>query len=238
MSSSLPLLVIPAFNPDKAQLLSLLNDHQALNSGQCCLVINDGSNSSYDPIFKEIEELGIKVLYHVKNLGKGAALKTAMRYYLESMNDPTAGIITADADGQHALNDIMNLSQLFVEKKEDLLLGVRQIAKSDIPFRSRLGNTVTRFLFNLLTKSQIIDTQSGLRAIPTKLVKQLIKSKSSGYEFEFEMFFIAKKFGIAIEQIPIETIYLDNNKSSHFKPLLDSFKIYSVFIRYKLFPWR
>lgn len=238
MSSHLPLLIIPAFNPDKKQLLSLLKAHHALNSGQSCLVINDGSNPSYDPIFKTIENLGYKVLYHAKNLGKGAALKTAMRYYLDTIEETTAGLITADADGQHALNDIMRLSQLFVEKKDNLLLGVRQIAKADIPFRSRLGNKVTRFLFNLLTKSQIIDTQTGLRAIPKKLVKQLVKSKSSGYEFEFEMFFIAKKFGIAIEQLPIETIYLDQNKDSHFNPWLDSFKIYSIFIRYKLFPWR
>ncbi len=238
MSSPLPVLVIPAFNPDKKELLSLLNAHLALASGQSCLVINDGSAALYAPVFKAIEDLGVTVLYHKKNLGKGAALKTAMRYYLDTMELTAPGLITADADGQHALDDIMNLSRAFMEKKDHLILGVRQIAKADIPFRSRIGNTVTRYLFNLLTNSQITDTQTGLRAIPKSLVKKLVTSKSSGYEFEFEMFFIAKKLNVPISQIPIKTIYLNQNKGSHFNPCLDSLKIYSIFLRYKLFPWR
>ena len=57
-------------------------------------------------------------------------------------------------------------------------------------------------------------------------------SKTSRYEFELEMFFIARKHQFAIKQIPIETIYIDDNKGSHFNPLFDSLRIYFIFIRF------
>lgn len=104
--------------------------------------------------------------------------------------------------------------------------------QAGIPLRSRIGNVFTKFIFNLLTNNKIKDTQTGLRAIPVDLVKYLVMSRTSRYEFEFEMFFIARKHQFEIKQIPIEAIYIDDNKGSHFNPLLDSLRIYFIFIRF------
>ncbi|KTC86962.1 bifunctional glycosyltransferase family 2/GtrA family protein [Legionella brunensis] len=226
-----PVLIIPAYNPDQ-RLIQLLKEHKELFGEQECIIVNDGSHAESLTIFKQLEMQGYKVLHHEQNQGKGAALKTAMNYYLAFFSEATPGVITADADGQHSVRDIIHLSKKFHETPEKLYLGVRQIARGDIPLRSRVGNVLTKFLFNFLTRSRIKDTQTGLRGIPTQLIRALVKTSTTRYEFEFEMFFVAKKQHVQIEQLAIETIYIDNNKGSHFNPLLDSLRIYFIFLRF------
>ncbi|WED42758.1 bifunctional glycosyltransferase family 2/GtrA family protein [Legionella cardiaca] len=226
-----PVLIIPAYNPDE-RLIELLKEHKALFSEQACIIVNDGSHPHTLAIFNQLEAQGYTVLHHERNQGKGAALKTAMNHYLAIFSETTPGVITADADGQHSVRDIISLSKKFCDKPDKLYLGVRQIARGDIPLRSRVGNILTKCLFNLLTRSRIKDTQTGLRAIPTELLRTLVMTSTTRYEFEFEMFFVAKKKHFQIEQIPIQTIYIDNNKSSHFNPLIDSLRIYFIFLRF------
>ena len=80
----------------------------------------------------------------------------------------------------------------------------------------------------------IRDTQTGLRAIPRRLIPELLNLASNRYEFELEMLILAKHRGVPIREIAIRTIYLNGNESSHFNPLLDSVKIYFVLFRYIL----
>lgn len=226
-----PVLIIPAYNPDE-QLVQLLKEHNRLFSVQCCIVINDGSTPDSALIFKQLDSLGIPVIHHEKNLGKGEALKTGMRYYLKHYAENHCGIVTADADGQHSVADMIKISQALQMQPNKLHLGIRQLTQKNVPFRSRIGNILTRILFNRLTRNQVKDTQTGLRAIPFTLVKEMTSSKARGYEFEFEMFFVAKILKMGIAQTPIQTIYINGNESSHFNPFLDSLKIYYVFIRF------
>lgn len=228
---SFPVLIIPAYNPDNL-LVDLLEKHTALNNGQACIVVNDGSHPASAPIFQRVQALGCLVLHHDKNQGKGAALKTAMNYYLTHMAETSTGVITADADGQHSLEDIIRLSCAFVQDNNVLYLGTRKTSQANTPLRSRIGNRVTKWIFNCLTHNRIEDTQTGLRAIPNELIRYLVVTKTDRYEFEFEMFFIAQKHRIAIKQLPIATIYINNNKGSHFNPLWDSLRIYFIFIRF------
>jgi len=226
-----PVLIIPAYNPDR-KLVELIVAHSELNIEQQCIVVNDGSSTESESIFRELEQLDCVVLHHPKNMGKGAALKTAMNYYLDHLTQGSCGVITADADGQHLLTDIIRLSMAFTQEPSSLHLGCREISKNDVPLRSRIGNTVTRYLFNLFTHNNLRDTQTGLRAIPIDLVRLLVTRKTERYEFEFEMFFVAKKYSFKIRQMPIETVYIDDNKGSHFNPLFDSLRIYFIFIRF------
>lgn len=230
-SCQLPVLIIPAYNPDST-LVTLLLNHKKLCEKQRCIIVNDGSSIATKSVFTLLESQGYLVLHHAKNQGKGAALKTGMRYYLEHFAQNSPGVVTADADGQHSVLDIQKLSLGLMQDKLKLHVGVRDVAKAGVPLRSRIGNTLTRFLFNLFTRNNIKDTQTGLRAIPNALIHKLLSIESTRYEFEFEMFFIAKKYGVAIHQIPIETIYINQNKNSHFNPLMDSLKIYFVFLRF------
>ncbi|KTD20907.1 glycosyltransferase [Legionella lansingensis] len=231
LSKTYPVLVIPAYNPDQ-RLIELLQEHKQLGWEQECIIVNDGSNKKSMPIFTELERASYIVLHHPQNMGKGAALKTAMKYYLKVFSILSPGMITADADGQHGIKDIVTLSKQFQQEPEKLHLGVRQITQGDVPLRSKIGNALTKFLFNLITNSRIRDTQTGLRCIPLGLVRHLVERSTNRYEFELEMLFIARKHHFQIKQTPIETIYIDNNKGSHFNPLLDSLRICFIFFRF------
>lgn len=98
LHKNLPVLIIPAFNPDQT-LVTLLSEHHALNCRQHCIIVNDGSNPELLPIFNQLEALEYTVLHHDRNQGKGKALKTAMNYYRAHLSESSPGVITADADG-------------------------------------------------------------------------------------------------------------------------------------------
>lgn len=224
-------LVIPAYNPDNT-LIQLIQQHQQLTPQQPVIVINDGSNATCNPIFESLQQAGHTVIHHQTNLGKGAALKTAFRYYLDHLSKNHHGIVTADADGQHHVEDIAELSHALDKEPQKLHLGVREFTGHQIPLRSRFGNVLTKFIVNCFYKTPLKDTQSGLRAIPNQLIEVLLDCPKDRYEFEFEMFFIAQKLSIVINQIPIKTIYMNKNESSHFRPIMDSMRIYAIFFRY------
>ncbi len=144
----------------------------------------------------------------------------------------TAGIITTDADGQHLSEDIVNLHDKFSTDPHALWIGSRTFSKSSTPWRSRFGNQLTAFLFTKLFHTPIGDTQSGLRAIPWNLIPKLVMLKTNGFEFELEMLIVAVKNQISIKTMPVQTIYIEKNKSSSFNPIVDSIKIYRVFLHY------
>jgi putative flippase GtrA len=164
------------------------------------------------------------------NLGKGAALKTGLNYV--ACNYPaSAGAVTADADGQHSLADILATAQGLSATPRSVVLGARQF-DGDVPGRSKFGNTITRYIMRAVTGQKLTDTQTGLRGIPMDFIPDLLRSKATGYDFELDMLVQCKYTNRHIREVPIATIYIDQNRSSHFNPLLDSMRIYFVFIRF------
>jgi glycosyltransferase involved in cell wall biosynthesis len=225
-----PTILIPAYQPNE-KLVQLVKTLRAFHTQQRIIVVDDGSDADKFPIFSKLGDFNVELLKHQKNQGKGQALKTGFKYWLETSSATALGVVTADADGQHLAQDILHMSAVFLSDPTHLYLGVRQFGKTT-PWRSRVGNKLTKFVLCLFTKIPLQDTQTGLRAIPRKLMDSLLDSKASGYDFELEMLLTAKEKHISIQEIPIHTIYLDKNSSSHFNPLIDSIRIYFVFIRF------
>ncbi len=227
-----PVIIIPAYKPDQS-LLSLIQ--QLSQNAQSIIIVNDGSGSSFDPIFAQCEKMpSVKILHHAVNLGKGQALKTAFNYFLTNTSSDCAGVVTADADGQHLAEDIITIGNQLAQHPLALTLGVRTF-KNGVPWRSKFGNNLTRFIFRILIGQTLQDTQTGLRGIPRHFLKALLKTPSSGYDFELDMLISASKQKMKINEVPIQTVYKDENKSSHFNPLIDSLKIYFVFFRFLIF---
>lgn len=219
-------VVIPAFQPDTGLIKYVEQISQ--NDNFDVFIVNDGSDKSLSYIFSELAILPrVIVLNHKRNYGKGHAFKTAFHYILANRHERYQSIITADADGQHALKDLFGLAQKSQDDPFSLWLGIRYF-DSSVPLRSRVGNYVTTRLFKMLVGGDIHDTQTGLRAIPINILSDILEIKSDGYEFEFHMLIIAIKRAWSIKQISIDTIYFNQNKSSHYKPIIDSFKIYLV----------
>ena len=223
-------VVIPSLNPDD-KLLRLLAD---LKKGGFphIVVVNDGSAPDYDAYFKRArEEFGCDVLRHHINFGKGRALKTAFNHVLNEYPG-CRGVVTVDADGQHRIDDIRACCQAMLEHPEALILGSRDFSKEDVPFNSRYGNRITRQVFRLLCGAKISDTQTGLRAMSNALAERFLTTKGERFEYEMNMLIDCTEDKIPFFEVPIETIYIEKNVSSHFHPVRDSLKIYAVFAKF------
>ncbi len=222
-------VLIPAYEPGKAlvELARALSGRDA----RPVVIVDDGSGPAYGAVFDAVAALpGVYLLRHDRNLGKGAALKTGIAF-IRSTLPPVAGIVTADADGQHHPDDIEKVARALEEQPHWLVLGVRGF-QGVVPWRSRMGNELSRRVLHLVVGQKLTDTQTGLRGIPAMLAARLLEIDANRYEFELEMLIAAHQLGVPIKEEPIRTIYEAGNPSSHFNPLVDSMKIYFVLLRF------
>lgn len=221
-------IVIPSYEPDE-KLLTLLEELRQLNSP--VILVNDGSGHKYDDVFAKartiIGDSGAYIAHEV-NRGKGRALKSAFEFVINNYPD-ALGVVTADSDGQHAVSCIRNMQEALCETPDKMILGVRDFDTENIPWKSRFGNKVSLKVMKYLGGIELKDTQTGLRAIPYGILSELINVK--GERFEYETQVLVDSYGrYEIRQIPIETIYdSKDNHSTHFNPIKDSARIYSIF---------
>lgn len=220
----LPCVLIPAYLPDE-RLVALVESLMPMGFAAVA-VVDDGSGPEKAVLFDRCRALGATVERHEANRGKGRALKTGFAALLAD-GAGASGIVTADADGQHTPADILKVAEAMVANPAALVLGVRDFVEG-VPLRSRLGNGITKVLFGLVNGSFVRDTQTGLRGIPGTLARELLEMKGERYEFEMNMLLEAKPMGYSIVQVPIATIYIEGNRSSHFNVVKDSFRIYRL----------
>jgi putative flippase GtrA len=227
--SSMNAVIIPALNPNE-RLISLVNELQSLGQ-KYIAVVDDGSNAGYRSIFRRLESLGCLVFHHLTNLGKGEAIKTGIRLISEKIPD-ICGYVTADADGQHRTRDILHVSDELDRFPESIVLGIRDFQKPEVPRKRRFGNRFSVLFFRLTTGVSCPDTQTGLRGFSARLKD--FSLAIPGHRFEYEMNFLsaAAKKRIPFRLVPIETVYYDDEGSSHFRAVVDSFRIYKSFLKF------
>jgi putative flippase GtrA len=202
-----------------------------LSDSSTIIVVDDGSGPGYAPVFQRLRQIpGTTVLANAINLGKGAALKNGMNHILVNYPD-CIGVVTADADGQHSVTDILRVAAELKARPDRVAFGVRQFS-ANVPLRSKFGNIVSRYMYRLVVGLRLSDTQTGLRGIPRQLMERCLNIRANRYEFETEQLVVIKSSGMPFGEIPIETIYIDDNRESHFRPLMDSARIYFVLLRY------
>jgi putative flippase GtrA len=232
MTGEVPIVfLIPAYQPTEI-LCGLLAELRAASPSHI-VVVDDGSGAGYAPLFQKATQLaGATLLTNAVNLGKGAALKHGMNHILVHYPD-CAGVVTADADGQHAVADILRVADELRKNPGNVILGARRFDTA-VPLRSRFGNAVSRYVYQFLIGLSLGDTQTGLRGIPRRLMELCLGIRANRYEFETEQLVIIKARHIPVQEIPIETIYIDSNRDSHFRPLRDSARIYFALLRYSV----
>lgn len=222
-------VIIPAYEPDE-KLIGTLKG--LIKEGfDDILVVDDGSGPSCQEVFEQVDKLPqCTLLVHQQNKGKGAALKTAFSYFLANRLSRMA-VVTADADGQHLVKDIEAVSRVCLDT-QSVILGVRDFSGPQVPSKSKLGNHITSGVFRLFFGMKIQDTQTGLRAFPKKYLESVLAASGNRYEYETNMLFVINKLSIPLEQVEIDTVYLDDNKSSHFRVVRDSLRVYGLIIKY------
>lgn len=229
-----PAIIIPAYQPGE-ELLQTIAALASQAPEDKIIVVNDGSTGAARGVFEDIERLYPQVdgLEHGVNQGKGQALKTGFSHFLSRYAAGSPGAVTADADGQHAAQDILRISNELEAHPDSLILGCRTWEKN-VPLQRKLGNNLTISIFHWLTGVRVSDTQTGLRGIPTDFMRELMNSKETGYDFELDMLIRATTRKLQINEIPIQTIYQENNRGSHFNYIRDPLKIYYVLLRFSL----
>ena len=217
--------LIPSYEPNDA-LLKIVDE--LLAHSFKVVVVNDGSDISFDTIFKELPSR-IDYLSYEKNMGKGHALKHGLAFIKEHYREE-AIIVTLDSDGQHRVSDAIKICDV-CEKEGGLILGSRHFGKGT-PFKSRFGNFMARTSFLISTRHKIYDTQTGLRAFDYSLIDILLACKGERYEYEMNVLLDAIRKGISIKEEKIETIYLDNNAGTHYSPFKDTVRIFKELIKF------
>lgn len=228
-------VVLPSLDPDE-KLLTVIDG--LLEYGFTHIIlINDGSKPENLHYFEAAaQHPEVVLLHHEVNRGKGAALKTAFTWYME--NRPQgAGVVTVDGDNQHHGEDTLRCAEEMLNT-DSVILGVRDFSQPDVPFRSRNGNRITSAVFKIFVGMSLSDTQTGLRAIPTAYLNALTRISGDRFEYETNMLLAMKNLNIPYEEVKIRTVYIEENKSSHFRAVQDSWRIYKLilahFFRYTL----
>lgn len=229
-------LIIPSLNPDEKLARTVRGCIEA--GFDDIIIVNDGSHPDTLKYFPQKSEFPqVTLLKHEKNLGKGAALKTAFDYFLKKRPD-AIGVVTADGDGQHLPEDIKACAFAMSDSVKSgtpvVVLGCRDFSQDNVPLRSRFGNRATSVVLRLLCGMRVSDTQTGLRAIPKAFIASLMKAEGSRYEYETNMLLMMRDLRIPYREVPINTVYIDENRTSHFHPLRDSLRVWGLFFKYVL----
>lgn len=222
-------VLIPAYQPDARLPRLILELHRADPSTKI-VVVDDGSGQKFSDIFEASATAGAHVISYENNRGKGYALREGFTWIRDVAGDSPECVVTADADGQHTLNDIFRVGRTCTDTGKSVL-GIREFV-GHVPARSRIGNTATSALFWLATGWKLKDTQTGLRAFPVALLPALLEVQGDRYEYELRVLLHLAKFRHPVTQIPIETIYEAGNPTSHFRPLQDSARIWAPLLKF------
>lgn len=222
------LIVIPALNPptELSNYIVRLKESGLEN----ILIVDDGSRLEFKYIFEKLrDEQNCMILTHAKNLGKGRALKNAFNYFLTMPHvEEFNGIVTADSDGQHRVEDVLSMVDTISNYPDSLILGCRDFDSENVPPKSKFGNKLTKLVFKLLYGRKITDTQTGLRGFPKAILNEMLEIPGERFEYETKMLIHMFNKTIPIQEITIETIYFDGNAETHFNPIKDSLRIYKV----------
>lgn len=212
------IVLIPAYQPGAAliELVRSLAEHTVV-------IVDDGSGPAYAEIFAEAREMGAEVITLHRNRGKGHALRTGFAHVAE--RHPGRDVVCADSDGQHRPADIETVARHVAVSGAAIVLGGRRFT-GDVPARSRLGNRISRVAFRLVTGLDLLDTQTGLRAYPARMLPWLVRIGGDRFEYEQRLLLRAARERLPIAEVEIATIYLRHNESSHFRPVRDSLRVF------------
>ncbi len=216
--------VIPCYNAGARVLTAL---EKACSSVGHVILVDDGST---DGCTDTVEAFPVIRITFPKNRGKGHALIAGIRRAL-SLPDIRA-IALMDADGQHDPDDLPALLQVFLSNDADLVIGARHLDKACTPWRSRFGNQVTARVAAKLLGCALSDTQCGYRLLSPRFAEAFVNTVPGGrYETEMEMILLAVDCGYTLASAPVTTIYEPGNRSSHFRKVRDSIRIYATLWR-------
>ncbi len=206
------LVIVPAFNAAR-YLPELLTRLKRYVCEEHLLIVDDGST---DDTLRLLKKNNVNYISFPQNRGKGAALMAGFEY---AIGNGYRSVLTIDADLQHLPEEIPRFFAL--DDGQRVLLGVRKISLTQMPFARWLTNNLTSVIISIFSNQRVRDSQSGFRLIPTNVLKA-IQLKTVNYDFESEMLFKAGSLGCSMVEVPISTVY--EGSHSYINPLVDTLR--------------
>ena len=225
-------VLVPAYRPSGA--LEALIVRLADFGVPAILLVDDGSPAADSEVFERLAlHPRVHLLRHAENRGKGIALKTGIRYFLDHLPH-YKGLVTAD--GQHTAEDILRLARALHKSPRLAILGARSFlptrafgaasgSSHAVSLRSRLGNRLTAALFRAVTSIALTDAQTGLRALPATLLPGLLDLPGSRYEYEMSVLLHIARTRHPLAEQPVRTVCGTADSVSHFRPIADSLRV-------------
>lgn len=221
-------IVLPSLDPD-AKFAKVV-DGLVENGFRHIVIVDDGSDEAHQVWFEKAAAYPqCEVLHHGVNRGKGRALKTAFRHVLVNLPQ-LEGVITIDGDGQHLVEDIIACGDRMLEEGDKVVLGCRDFDQPGVPPRSVAGNKTTSRMFRIYG-IRLSDTQTGLRAIPKACLDRFSAIEGERFEYETNMLLNMKRAGIGFLEQPITTVYDEEDYSSHYDSVKDSWRIFKIMFK-------
>lgn len=188
-------------------------------------VVDDGST---DATAETAQREGAEILRHPANLGKGAAIRTALAQF---RGTTFAHLIFMDADGQHDPAHLPAFLQ--AAESADLVLGNRMSHPAAMPCLRRATNRLMSWILSRICGIGIPDSQCGFRLLSRRFA-EAFHPTTSHFEVESEMLVEAARRGFRIATAPIATIY--EKPSSHIRPLTDTLRFLRWLLKIYLLP--
>ncbi len=221
MTFQRPCVLIPSYNA-ASTIGALVTNIKPL--GMDIIVVNDGSE---DCTAQAAADAGALVIGHVRNRGKGAALRTGFAFALHAGYD---AVVTLDSDGQHDPSEIPHLLETARHLDGDgIVLGHRLANGAAMPTARRWTNRLMSWIVSTMTRQSIPDSQCGFRVIPARVLQQVTLTTNQ-FELETELLLAAARHGRRIHSVPIRTIY--DHHTSHIRPFADGLRFIRLIVRY------
>jgi glycosyltransferase involved in cell wall biosynthesis len=186
-------VLVPVYN-EKGTIEQILKRIKSVDIDKEIIVVDDGSTDGTKEVLSALKEPGIKLIFHQKNLGKGAALRTAIK---EASGDI---VIFQDADLEYDPNDYASLIKPITEGMADVVYGSRMLGgklQRVYMFWHKLGNNFLTFLVNLLYNTTLTDMETGYKVFKREVIKSLnLKSNDFAIEPEITAKIFKKKYRV------------------------------------------
>lgn len=220
------IILIPALQPDERMIQLICGLHN-LDFNKIAIT-DDGSSEDRQQYFQEAKSMGACVMHHSKKMGKGVALRSALRLADEKIGESNF-YITADCDGQYSPEDIEKVAKELLNNPDCFVLGVRTYERKKGKKVRFWMNSCQKLFFRITNHGkECPDPRSGLRGFPASLKKLALCTEGKSYDYELNF------LDAAIQKTPIVVVPIcsdtnNRNETSHFRPVVDLLGMYLKF---------
>lgn len=224
-----PIVVIPTYdNPATIEDVTAAVQERGLD----VVVVNDGSGPAALEALRRLERRGVPVLHRATNGGKGAAVKTGLRWALEA---GYTHALQVDADGQHALEDLPRLLAASRAQPDALVLSVPRYDET-APRVRRVARRIAIFWVHVATwfePGRITDPMCGYRVYPLAATVPLLAGTGDRMDFDPEIAVRLVWSGAPVAEVPTRVRYFgpDEGGVSHYHAVTDNVLVSLMYAR-------